>query len=521
MKRLHAPLLAALLAGLTASAATAGPALPDRAVPPAAGQSAGAFRSGSPHASSDRAVLDGLRHAARPLRTTEPGGNPADLRPLGRMIGDAEVVGFGEATHSTHEFFTVKDRTLRHLVTEKGFRTFALETSWSTGLRLDTYVRTGRGDLAQILREEFQGSYWAWNTAEFAEMYRWIRAWNVRHPHDPVRVMGDDFGHAGPEVFDRVSDYVERHRPGLAGRIEEIYADLRPTGSAAEFMAEVVRRPPAERRADAARAAEAVRLLTERPVTSGRRAGEAYDWAVQHARAVEQTFRIYSFDFEDPSGDGMRASMEYRDATMAANVDWWHRQTGDKMLVSAHNLHLAYVTSEPQNYPRVQGSFLRERLGKDYVSIGTTFGRGSFNAVDPGTGKRQVFTLGARPGSNEEMLNELGGRPFALDLRHTPPAARAWLALPRFTWSIGAAYSTTPGGYEEPDDEIALSRWHDILVHIPEVRAAELLPSAPSVPSAPSAPSVATAPTAPSASSAPSVPAAPSAPSATSEDASG
>ncbi|MFF1295767.1 MULTISPECIES: hypothetical protein [unclassified Streptomyces] len=43
------------------------------------------------------------------------------------MIGDARVVGLGEATHSSHDFFALKDRVFRHLVEEKGFRTFALE----------------------------------------------------------------------------------------------------------------------------------------------------------------------------------------------------------------------------------------------------------------------------------------------------------------------------------------------------------------------------------------------------------
>jgi hypothetical protein len=64
------------------------------------------------------------------------------------MIGDASVVGLGEATHGSHDFFALKHRVFRHLVEEKGFCPFALEAPWSTGLLLDddvVHARPTRG----------------------------------------------------------------------------------------------------------------------------------------------------------------------------------------------------------------------------------------------------------------------------------------------------------------------------------------------------------------------------------------
>lgn len=90
-------------------------------------------------------VVAALDRSAHPLRTVEPGGATDDLRPLDRMIGGAKVVGLGEATHSSHDFLALKDRVFRHLVEKKGFRTFALEGAWSTGLRLNDYVLYGKG----------------------------------------------------------------------------------------------------------------------------------------------------------------------------------------------------------------------------------------------------------------------------------------------------------------------------------------------------------------------------------------
>lgn len=100
-------------------------------------------------------VVGALDRAAHPLRTVEPVGDTRDLRPRGRMVGDARVVGLGEATHSSYDFFTLRHRVFRHLVEREGFRT--------SGPRLNSYVVHG-------LR----------NTEEYLRLVEWMRAYNAR-----------------------------------------------------------------------------------------------------------------------------------------------------------------------------------------------------------------------------------------------------------------------------------------------------------------------------------------------------
>ncbi|MER5748145.1 erythromycin esterase family protein [Streptomyces sp. NPDC002225] len=411
----------------------------------------------------DRARLAAAHHA-HALRTTDPTGGLDDLRPLGRIVGDAKVVGLGEATHSSHEFFTMKHRVLRYLVEEKGFRAFALETSWSTGLRLDAYVRTGKGDPRRIMREEFQDTYAWWNTREYLSLVEWIRKWNTHHPKDPVRFLGDDFAYAGPELYDRVLRYAALHQPRLLPRLTALYRGLRPTTSSGTYMKNYLTRPLAERRALASRTSSALSLLT-RTAPSSAPAGQARAWALQHARAIDQTARGYAFDFDDPTD--LRASMGYRDRLMADNVTWWHGTTGEKILVSAHNSHLAYRSSDPR-YPRMQGAFLRDELGTSYLSIAMTFGTGSFNASAP-DGATTVYTLGA-PARNatEHFLNTIAATDYYLDLRTLPSPARTWLSTPRPTHNIGTSYP-------EPTQRVALARSHDVVVHLRRVTRALLL----------------------------------------------
>ncbi|MFJ2901541.1 erythromycin esterase family protein [Streptomyces sp. NPDC087212] len=409
----------------------------------------------------DAAVVDALGRAAHPLRTVEPGGDTRDLRALDRVIGAAPVVGLGEATHGSHEFFALKDRVFRHLVEEKGFRTFALETSWSTGLRLDAYVVHGTGELRRIMRDEFQRDYLWWNNTDYLRLIEWMRAYNVDHPGDPVRFLGDDLAWTGPEVYDEVQTRVRAARPADAARLAELYRGLRPTRATGTYIERYLNTPLAARQDMARRTGEALALVRRLPAT------DPADRArlVQQATAIDRTARQYAFDFEDPAQ--LADAMRYRDEAMAANVLWWQRHTGTKVLLSAHDAHVGLVPQDPAHYPKVQGAYLRDRLGRGYVSVGVTFGQGSFNATGPdGTIRR--WTLGPAPsGGNEQLLDRVRPGDYVLDLRSVRSPARAWLAVARPTRMIGTAYPQGPS-------EIALARNHDVLIHLHRVAAARL-----------------------------------------------
>lgn len=411
-----------------------------------------------------------LERHAHPLRSTEPGGDLGDLHPLGEMVGDAVVVGMGEATHSSREFFTLKHRVFQYLVQEKGFSTFALETNWNAGLRLNRYVLEGEGDPRQIMDEEF-GDFWQqpWNTQEYLDLVEWMRKYNTRHEHK-VQFMAFDTYYPSPAVIDEVTGYVKQHHPELTQEITKLYQELRPT-DLPTFMAKHWNTPLAQRQAQAKQAGRALEVLERQAPGDD---PEAFAWAVQHARVLHQTATLWSFDFQDPAA--APAAMEYRDQVMADNTVWWQQHTGGRILASAHNGHIANETLEPAAYPTVQGTFLRRQLGDGYVSIGFTFDQGSFNALEgAGTSMDSVgqppkeFTLGpAAPGSNEHTLDQVAYTDYLLDLRTAPAPARDWLRQARPTRDIGA-------GYPVEESSVALASAYDILVHLHEVGAAKLL----------------------------------------------
>ncbi|MGW1641462.1 erythromycin esterase family protein [Streptomyces lavendulae] len=405
-------------------------------------------------------ALRALERAAHPLRSTDPGGGTADLRALDAMIGEAKVVGLGEATHGSHEFFAMKQRTFSHLVEEKGFTTFALEMSWTAGLRIDEYLQGGPGDARGTAKETLTGS--PWEREEFVGLIAWMRRYNDRHPGRKVHFMGNDVGapRLGDAVFDRVLSYVRTSRPQDVTRLEELYAGLRPLDDVFAYL----RKPVAERRLHAATAQRAFDLVTGNKGAGG----DAYEWAEQHARSIAQTFAFASLDLSDPAS--VSAAEHFRDRVMADNTAWWQRRTGDKMLLSAHNGHVGYLASDPVMYPKTQGAFLREALGRDYAAIGFTFGRGSFlTATTLGSPWSEVTVPAATPGMQEYTLDRVSHRDYYLDLRTLPAAGRTWLDTPRPVYEAGSSFR------KDPLPTLAITPAYDILVHLNRVRAATVL----------------------------------------------
>ncbi|MEU2899002.1 erythromycin esterase family protein [Streptomyces sp. NPDC001273] len=413
-------------------------------------------------------VVDAIERSAHTLRSTEPGGSLRDLSALGRMVGDAEVVGLGEATHGSRDFFRMKHRVLRYLVEEKGFRAFSLELPWSSGVRVNEYVLYGRGDLHRIAREEFQGSYRIWNNADYLSLIEWMRAHNRHHPTDPVQFVGNDMGYAGPELYRRVTDHVAHAHPHLRARVTALYDGLAPATDAATYLERYLELPLTEREKRAERTREVLALLRKQPSAPGT-SGQEHVRVVQHARAIHQMAKGYSYDITDEAQ--VTEMMRYRDRVMAENVAWWHSHTGDRILLSAHNTHVSCDAFDPR-YPKTQGAVLRDSLGGEYVSIGFSFHSGAFKAF--GTDDNVIRTHrvdAARPGSNEHTLDRARQRDLFLDMRTAPRLVRTWLAEPRPTWNIGA-------GWPDPTEyRVALGEAHDVLIHLNEVEATTYLGS--------------------------------------------
>ena len=102
----------------------------------------------------------------------------AQLDRLLARIGDAKVVLLGEATHGTSEFYRMRDRITRELITKKGFRFVAIEGDWPDAARVDHYVRH-----LEYPPSEWTAfarfPVWMWRNNEVRAFVDWLRHHNA------------------------------------------------------------------------------------------------------------------------------------------------------------------------------------------------------------------------------------------------------------------------------------------------------------------------------------------------------
>src|ERR1043165_3404394 len=88
-------------------------------------------RASIPPRISDATPGGWLTNHAYRIETTQTGAPLRDLEPLRNVIGTAGVVGLGDGTHGTHEYFELKLRTIEFLVREMGFTAVAMEAPFA------------------------------------------------------------------------------------------------------------------------------------------------------------------------------------------------------------------------------------------------------------------------------------------------------------------------------------------------------------------------------------------------------
>ncbi len=408
----------------------------------------------------DREIADWLRTHAIRLATVDPMSDLADMKPLAPVIGDARIVGAGEATHGTREHFLYKHRLLRFLVTQKGFRALAFESPWPTGLALNEYVLGGDGDPARLLGQAVFG---VWHTQEVLDTIRWMREYNATvRPEQRVEFAGIDMqltrgsARAVAQYLDRVDRQFRAHHASTldllaAKEMEGLYLEFvdyesRPRNTAGtRTISAVVREVLAH--FDAQR---------ERYIAAS--SASEFDVARQHANILAQQ----AAKCEDRSGAA-------RDRSMADNLDWYMaRRPGVKVMIWAHNGHVQ-ITRDP-NSPAPLGRHLKDRHGKAYVSVGFVLGSGSYRALDArkttvGRHPRfATFTFGRPPARTlNALMAATGNDIFAVDLRSARGRIREILERPlRIRQGAGIVMGRDPLGTIKR----SLPATHDVLIFI-------------------------------------------------------
>lgn len=410
-------------------------------------------------------VVDWLRRHEIPLATVEAGRGFADLAPLRAVVGDARVVGLGEATHGTREIFQLKHRLFEYLVSEMGFTVLAIEFSLPESFAIDDYVMGGGGDPEQLIAGQFVA---VWQAEELLDLVRWMREWNRTHERK-VRFHGLDM-RMGIRAAKETFAYLARvDRAALSSPAALALASM------ADPVAyrEVVRGTGPELAALSAHARElVVRFDDQRAEYAARSSPELWWRSAMQARALAQL--LESRATADSAG-----RVHVRERAMADNVIriLEHHGPDARAVVWAHNAHIA---GDVEAEPRMMGVHLRERLDTGYRAFGSLLHRGAYQAVDASSLLLRDFRVApAVPGSLEDAFAAAGSSIAALDLRSlqaTDTAAEWFRAFQAMRQFDGLYEDQRPEGWVSPSTIV--TRDYDALLFVATGTVARRLPFA-------------------------------------------
>lgn len=392
-------------------------------------------------------IVKSIQSQAYPLKTIEPSKSFEDLKPLKKMIGNAQYVGLGENTHGSSEIFTMKFRLVKYLVTEMGFTNFTMEEDWGNGLKLNEYIQTGKGNPRDFLNLLYP-------TDEILAMIEWMKDYNANPSNTKkIQFIGLDLKELDQGCFNKVIDYVKLHRPNLLAEVEENYKELSAFhGSTKEYMDLA----PEIKEKFKANAERVTRLLKdENGQANTEIVSSEYIWAKATAIAIEK-FTTMLIPNDYPS------MLKLHEQYLTDHVMWAQETLGGKTMVWGHNIHIAKGIIDEELYPYVAGQFLKERLDNNYVTIGSTTTEGNFTLYNDTGDKIITNPIPQDVNSFNYTLGKVPYKMFLLDNRHLKGPADKWVKAKRPLLSIGARLLPNDSAYFNK----SLLEQFDIIFHI-------------------------------------------------------
>ncbi len=417
------------------------------------------------------AVKRWIKHNAIPIRTVIPGNGFKDLQPLKKIIGSAHLVALGEATHGTREFFQFKHRMLEFLVNEMGFTVFGIEASMTEAFDINEYVLTGKGEPDKALASFYN---WVWNTEEVLDMIKWMRSYNADPLHTKkVKFYGFDM--QSPSLALKVTLQNLRKLDQIqAETLEKPLALLANPFTAPDFVL-----LPKEKKVEAAAAIKTIIKFFDEHKPDFINRGNTSEWDKMRQQAIIVAQHIES---KMNATDFINLDPVVRDRSMADNIRWIldHEGAETKMVIWAHNLHVATHTT--------MGNNLRKMLGDDMCVFGFAFNQGSFQAAEYPVGYIQYLLFPSENGvhpftvtpyqsetsvSLDVVLADAGLKYAAINLHAMPKdgLVAKWFGEGQLTRNIGSVYSDLYGtGFSK----LALNKIYDALFFVENSTASHL-----------------------------------------------
>ncbi len=372
-----------------------------------------------------------------PLNGAAPDLPDDDLQPLA-YLAEAKIVGLGEATHGTKEFFQLKHRIFKYLVENHNFKVLGFECDMGESIYIDRYVCHSEGNIDSLMINKMH--FWTWKTEEIRDLLEWMRTYNEdKTKEEKIHFIGFDCQHMTYQPA-LILDYFKNVKPEFIDEINptlNIIMGMDNTSSlkVREYYKEM---DEGEKQAISDGLENILIKLDdiEEELISKSSYFE-YQRIRQLLKNIQQTNDvIFGNSHKEPL---------YRDKYMAENTVWFSTLFGGntKIAIWAHNEHIANVKTDYIKEGSM-GHHLKLELGKQYQIVGFSFSKGSFIAYNNNTGLgKQTINVNPPKGSLNYIFFNAKHNNFIFNLSNIPTdlELRKWICRPRSFLTIGATFN--------------------------------------------------------------------------------
>lgn len=375
-------------------------------------------------------------------------------------FNEVKIVGMGEATHGTKEFFNLKKETFKYLALNCHYRVFGIEASFGGCNYINDYVNSGIGNIDSAMHNL---EFWTWQTEEVKDLILWIKDFNAdKAQNEKIIFFGFDMQNYYSPI-EYINTFLSRRKIDNYHELQEI---IKPITSYSEL-------------------ALYYKLQDKKLHYSDTLLKVNYSlnvWLKKNKAKIESTYSEKQFEtlqfcvenFHEAINMSQSAGYNYRDSCMAATIIKIQQQEDAKVFIWAHNGHINLSMNNTLMNP--MGAYLKKHYDQKYYSIGFVFSEGRFQAFkgpDTFFGVLVKYVFARKklykgliecsvPTYKKNTLTnyfERTGKPsFFIDLTKTENAV---FTTPKHTYDIGAAFLN----YKRSSDKIIASKQFNGLIY--------------------------------------------------------
>jgi erythromycin esterase len=361
-----------------------------------------------------------------------------EQRQLSALFKKSRIIALGEATHGTHEIFTMKHRLIKFLVESKGFKLIGLEAGMPETEAINRYILSGEGSAQTAVR---QLGMWSVGNYDVLNLVQWLYRFNQQQTKkNKVRICGFDvqMTDSAVHIVMRFFQRVNPHYTATFLQQEQCYGWLTTTPTL-PAMSNWKKMSDSAQLQHIMCADSIVRHLDffQKKYTQATSSVE-FAWARRNAWLISCAVRIFN-------------STKSRDSSMAENVSWLMKFYKEKNIVLwAHNGHIWCENHTASRSNATMGWYLRKKYLQDYFAVAITANTGTYSAVREGALRRDnEIILDSNTNHLENYLHRTKIQQGFINLRSIQPTdfSYEWFSRLQAMRFIGSVVLPAQFGY--------------------------------------------------------------------------